>query len=91
MRKNNAAKRPNKGVRFYLTITAPDLKHKTLFMAAVTTGLRQGELLGLKGTDIDWFNNQIHVNRTYNHFRFYEPKTKTSNISRIRWDMLQLK
>jgi len=57
---------------------APDLKHKTLFMAAVTTGLRQGELLGLKWMDIDWFNNQIHVNRTYNHFRFYEPKTKTS-------------
>ena len=28
--------------------SAPDLKHKTLFMAAVTTGLRQGELLGLK-------------------------------------------
>ncbi|MFH1616147.1 MAG: hypothetical protein ABIG61_13805, partial [Planctomycetota bacterium] len=43
-----------------------------------TTGLRQGELLGLKWIDIDWFNNQIHVNRTYNHFRFYEPKTKTS-------------
>lgn len=58
--------------------SAPDLKHKTLFMAAATTGLRQGELLGLKWTDIDWFNNQIHINRTYNHFRFYEPKTKTS-------------
>jgi integrase len=58
--------------------TTPDLKHKTLFMAAVTTGLRQGELLGLKWTDINWFNNQINVNRTYNHFRFYEPKTKTS-------------
>ena len=57
---------------------APDLKHKTLFMAAVTTGLRQGELLGLKWTDIDWFNSQVHVNRTYNHFRFYEPKSKTS-------------
>jgi integrase len=56
----------------------PDMKHKTLFMAAVTTGLRQGELLGLKWTDIDWFNKQIHVNRTYNHFRFYDPKTKTS-------------
>ncbi|MEE8551820.1 MAG: site-specific integrase, partial [Desulfobacterales bacterium] len=57
---------------------SPDLKHKTLFMLAVTTGLRQGELLGLKWTDIDWFNNQIHVNRTYNHFRFYDPKTKKS-------------
>lgn len=57
---------------------APDLKHETLFMAAVTTGLRQGELLGLQWTDIDWINNQVHVNRTYNHFRFYDPKTKSS-------------
>ncbi len=57
---------------------APDLKHKTLFMAAATTGLRQGELLGLKWNDIDWFNNQIHVKRTYNHFQFYEPKTRAS-------------
>jgi len=61
-----------------LSDAAPDIKHKTLFMAAVTTGLRQGELLGMKWIDIDWFNNQFHVNRTYNHFRFYEPKTKTS-------------
>ena len=56
----------------------PDMKQKTLYMAAVTTGLRQGELLGLKWTDIDLFNSQIHVKRTYNHFRFYKPKTKRS-------------
>jgi len=56
----------------------PDFKHKTLYMAAVTTGLRQGELLGLKWSDLDLFNSQIHVKRTYNHFRFYEPKTKRS-------------
>jgi integrase len=64
-------------IRLFLD-AAPDMKHKTLFMAAVSTGLRQGELLGLKWTDIDWFNNQIYVKRTYNHFRFYEPKTKKS-------------
>lgn len=56
----------------------PDLKHNTIFMVAVTTGLRQGEILGLKWDDIDWISCQMHVNRTYNHFRFYEPKTKTS-------------
>ena len=58
--------------------STPELKYKTLFMVAVTTGLRQGELLGLKWTDIDWINKQINVCRTYNHFRFYEPKTKSS-------------
>jgi integrase len=47
-------------------------------MAAVLTGMREGELLGLQWGDIDWLNSQIHVRRTYNHGRFYEPKTKTS-------------
>ena len=57
---------------------APDSKHKTIFMVAGTTGLRQGEILGLKWTDIDWINGQVHVNRTYNHFAFYDPKSQAS-------------
>jgi len=56
----------------------PELKFETLFMTAVLTGMRQGELFGLKWSDLDWFNNQVHVNRTFNHGRFYEPKTKAS-------------
>jgi len=32
----------------------------------------------VKWTDIDWFNCQVHVRRTYNHGRFYEPKSETS-------------
>ena len=47
-------------------------------MTAALTGMRQGELFGLKWTDIDWINNQIHVKRTYNHGKFYDPKSKTS-------------
>lgn len=66
-----------KQIRTLLNITK-ELKYNTLFVAAVMTGLRQGELLGLKWSDFDWFNNQVYVNRTYNHFCFYEPKTKTS-------------
>jgi integrase len=61
--------------------TAETQKDKVLFMAAVLTGMREGELFGLQWTDIDWFNNQIHVKRTYNHRRFYEPKSKTSRRS----------
>jgi len=56
----------------------PEMKYRTLFMTAVMTGMREGELFGLKWSDIDWFNNQIRVKRTFNHGRFYEPKTKTS-------------
>ena len=43
------------------------------------SGARQGELIGLKWTDIDFFNSQIQIRRTFNHSRWYQPKTKTSN------------
>ena len=54
-----------------------------LFHLAVTTGLRQGELLGLKLSDIDWDNKQTHVQRqsqmiTGKGLLFTELKTKTS-------------
>lgn len=52
-----------------------ELKYQTLFLIAVTTGMRQGELLGLKWDDIDWKKKQIQVKRTFNHNRFYPPKT----------------
>jgi integrase len=56
----------------------PELKYRTLFMMAVLTGMRQGELFGLKWSDINWFSKQVHVCRTFNHGRFYEPKSKSS-------------
>ncbi len=55
-----------------------DLKYKTLFRLAIMSGARQGELLGLKWTDVDWFNNQIHIQRTFNKGRWYKPKSKES-------------
>lgn len=36
---------------------------KALFLLDLATGLRQGELLGLKWSDIDMINNELHVNR----------------------------
>jgi len=57
---------------------ARDLKDKVIYMTAALTGMRQGEILGLKWGDIDWSNSQINVKRTYNHGRFYEPKSKAS-------------
>jgi len=61
-----------------LVDTTSNLKYKTLFMTAIMSGSREGELLGLKWDDIDWIAGQVHVKRTFNHGRFYEPKTKTS-------------
>jgi integrase len=57
------------------------LKYRALVRLAVASGMRQGELLGLKWTDMDWFNGQVRVNRTFNHGRFYEPKSQTSRRS----------
>ncbi len=53
-------------------------KYRALFMLAIMSGARQGELFGLKWTDIDWFNSQIHIQRTFNNNAWYKPKSKTS-------------
>ncbi len=55
------------------------MKYKALFKTAALTGLRQGELLGLKWPDIDFETGQIHVQRTFNSGRFFSPKSRTSN------------
>ena len=47
-------------------------------MLAIMSGARQGELFGLKWTDVDWFNNQIHIQRTINEGAWYKPKSKAS-------------
>jgi integrase len=56
-----------------------DLKYQVLLKLAVFSGARAGELYGLKWTDVDWFNNQIHIQRTFNKGNWYKPKTKSSN------------
>ena len=56
-----------------------DKEYHTLFMLAIMSGARQGELLGLKWPDVDWENNQIHIQRTFNNQRWYDVKTATSN------------
>ena len=48
-------------------------------MLAVFSGARQGELSGFKWSDLDYDNNQIHIQRTYNYQTFYDTKTETSN------------
>jgi len=54
-------------------------KYQTLFKLAIMSGARQGELIGLKWSDIDWKNNQIHIKRTFNNQQWFDVKTSTSN------------
>ncbi len=63
--------------------------YDNLFVTAVSTGMRIGELAALRWKDIDWNNKVIHITRTlvyqkyendtHKEFHFEKPKTKTSN------------
>ncbi len=53
-------------------------KNYALFYTAVFTGMRRGELLGLKWGDIDWANNRIHVKRSLYKGCLQTPKSKYS-------------
>jgi len=76
-------------------------KYHTLFLIAIMTGAREGELLGLKWSDIDFQKKQLQIRRTFNHGRFFEPKTKgsTRNIDLsptvirelIKWKLASMK
>ncbi len=55
-----------------------DQKYNMLFSLAIFSGARQGELLGLKWSDILWADKQIFIQRSYNNGSFYDTKTKGS-------------
>jgi len=67
-------------IRLLLEHTKPN--YRTLFLTAILTGMRKGELLALQWGDVDWHNNQIHVRRSLWKGQFVTPKSKTS-IRRI--------
>lgn len=55
---------------------------ETLLTVALATGMRRGELLGLRWSDIDFTNGSLHIRRTMNYLSGYgyvesEPKTST--------------
>lgn len=60
-------------------------RYKSFFIAAWHTGLRMGELIGLKWEDIDWKKNTIIVKRSLyqTHKKNYESLTKTKSGLRI--------
>ena len=59
-------------------LDAADDRWRPIIQLAVFTGLRQGELLGLRWSDIDWNSRQVHVRRAWRSGAFVEPKTANS-------------
>jgi len=56
-------------------------KNENLYYLALATGMRRGELLGLKWQDVDWVHHKILIHRQCCNpagggFVFQEPKTK---------------
>ncbi len=63
-------------IRLFLEQVTP--KYYPLFLAAILTGLRRGELLALQWGDIEFANNLIHVRRSLYKGKFITPKSKKS-------------
>jgi integrase len=53
-------------------------RYYPLFLCAVRTGLRMGELLALQWSDIDWQGRFIEVRRNYTHWQVTTPKSGES-------------
>jgi integrase len=53
-----------------------------IYILALTTGMRQGEILGLRWEDVDFGNKTLSINQTVQdvggHVTITQPKTKTS-------------
>ncbi|EHI70371.1 tyrosine-type recombinase/integrase [Streptococcus ictaluri] len=56
--------------------------HARMVSILYQTGMRYGELCGLREQDIDWENNIIHINGTYDYVTKTKGATKTVNSHR---------
>jgi integrase len=65
-----------------LEVAKGEDRFEALYVLAVTTGLRQGELLGLKWEDVDLDESVVRVRRTLTRHKtrllLSDPKTKRS-------------
>ena len=69
----------------FIETFAKDDRYYVLFETLFWTGMREGEILALTSKDIDFSNNQIHINKTYYraHGKDVITTPKTDNSVRI--------
>jgi integrase len=53
-------------------------RDKLIVLTMAIAGMREGEVFGLQWGDIQLKDSQIYVRQTFNHGRFYEPKSARS-------------
>lgn len=73
-------------IRKFLEAVRPEFH--TLFLTAILTGMRRGELLALKWGDIDWQSGQICVRRSLYKGSFVSPKSRNGVRRIIMSDVL---
>ena len=61
-------------------VAAQPSPYRALYHLAITTGMRQGELFGLKWSDLQWLTGTLHIQRQVQRisgqgWSFEEPKT----------------
>ena len=71
---------------FLLASKAKNDRHHALYHLAISTGMRQGELISLKWSDLDWETGSLQVQRQWTRkkgggFEFTGPKTKAGKRS----------
>ncbi len=54
---------------------------RVMYLAAAMTGMRQGELLGLRWRDVDWQAGRVRIRRSFVRGEFGTPKSKRSSRS----------
>lgn len=54
---------------------------RPLYLTAAMTGMRQGELLALRWSDVDWDAKRVRVHRSYVRGEFGTPKSRRSSRS----------
>ena len=54
---------------------------RVIYITAVMTGMRQGELLALRWIDVDWSGQRIRVRRNYVRGQFGTPKSRRGSRS----------
>ncbi|MGG0727252.1 tyrosine-type recombinase/integrase [Bacillus paramycoides] len=59
-----------------------DSRYHTGFVLAITTGMRLGEVLGLRWQDVDFDNHTVTINQTLGHDNKIKTSTKTNSSKR---------
>jgi integrase len=69
---------PDEVALFLGTCSLQTKKWYPFFLCAFRTGMRLGELLGLRWGDIDWTNKSVQVQRSFRHGKITGTKTRKS-------------